>query len=133
MCVDAEPDMEGMPHYHRTPIAWTLPPMLIHFHDSIVTPWRRTVPTDFRVSVTWRPAQTTLHYPELYNGVCEYLRAPPDKAKWPDAARYLRAIKRCYHPSNTLQRDRILWTQAWIATLDMKDCSDADTDADNEE
>jgi hypothetical protein len=37
------------------------------------------------------------------------------------------ALKRCYWPGNSLQRDRILWTQAWLDALDDPEDSEAET------
>ena len=79
------------------------------------------------VPVRWRPPQTSLHYPELYRGVYEFLREPPDRRHVSRAVRYIWALKKCYHPANTLQRDRILWTRAWLDALDDPDDSEADT------
>lgn len=66
------------------------------------------------VSVRWTPPGMHLRYQKLYRGVCEYLREPPEFRRVASAVRYLRRLKACYHPSNTLQRDRILWTRAWL-------------------
>ncbi len=66
------------------------------------------------VSVRWTPPGIHLRYQKLYRGVCEYLREPPERGHVSSAVRYLRRLEACYHPSNTLQRDRILWTQAWL-------------------
>ncbi len=44
--------------------------------------------------------------------------------------RYLRALKKCYWPQwpdNSLQRDRIRWTQAWLDALDDPEDSEAET------
>jgi len=79
------------------------------------------------VPVHWRPPQTDLHYPELYVGIYDYLRRPPDRRMVSRAVRYLRALKKCYHPINTLQRDRIRWTQAWLDALEDPENSEAET------
>lgn len=79
------------------------------------------------VPVNWRPPKSDLHYPALYRGLYEYLREPPDRRYFSRAVRYLRALKKCYHPENTLQRDRIWWTRAWLDALDDPDDSEADT------
>jgi hypothetical protein len=41
--------------------------------------------------------------------------------------RYLRVLKRCYWPGNSLQRDRIRWTQAWLDALEDPEDSGAET------
>ncbi len=79
------------------------------------------------VQVNWRPPQTYLHYPALYRGVYEFLREPPDRRHFLRTWRYLRALKKCYHPDNILQRHRILWTQAWLDQLDDPEDSGAET------
>jgi hypothetical protein len=79
------------------------------------------------IQVTWRPAQRFLHYQALYRGVYEYLRSPPDIIHFSRAVRYLRVLQACYHPSNTLQQHRILWTQSWLDELDYPENSDAET------
>jgi hypothetical protein len=79
------------------------------------------------IPVRWRPPQGYLHYQALYRGLHEFLRLPPVYTKLPNAVRYLRKLRACYHPSNTLQKHRILWTQAWIEALADPDDSDAET------
>lgn len=82
--------------------------------------------------MAWRPPSRELHYQALYAGVYEFLRSPPDLAYWTRAARYLKALRKCFHPQNELQGDRIRWTQAWINALDDPECSDAETVVDAE-
>jgi hypothetical protein len=77
--------------------------------------------------VNWRPPQRFLHYAELYRGIYEFLREPPDQRHVSRVVRYLRALKACYHSSNTLQWHRILWTQAWLDALEDPENSDAET------
>jgi hypothetical protein len=81
--------------------------------------------------VNWSPQDTSLHYRALYRGIYEYLREPPHFRHVSRAVRYLRRLKSPanYHPSNTLQRHRILWTQAWLDafTTDGSENSDAET------
>jgi len=79
------------------------------------------------VSVRWTPPVTHLRYQRLYRGVCEYLREPPERRHVPLAVRYLRRLKACYHPSNTLQWDRIQWTRAWLDAVDDPLDSDDET------
>jgi hypothetical protein len=79
------------------------------------------------VPVHWHPPQRFLHYQELYRGIYEYLREPPQRRHVSRAVRYLRALKACYHPTNTLQGHRILWTQAWLDAVDDPEDSDAET------
>lgn len=69
------------------------------------------------VRVNWRPASMDLHYPALYCGVYEFLREPPDRRYFARAVRYVRALKKCCYAGNTLQLDRIRWTQAWLDAL----------------
>lgn len=78
--------------------------------------------------VTWRPAETYLHYQELYRGIYEYLRAPPDNAYHSSALLYLQYLRQSYHPGNgmCLQLHRIRWVEAWLMDLDEPD-SDTDT------
>lgn len=73
------------------------------------------------------PGKPSLLYQDLYRGLYEYLLQPPTMARMPAAERYLRQLKRCYHPSNTLQRDRITWTRAWLDAVSYADDSDDDT------
>ena len=63
-------------------------------------------------------------------GVLEILREPPTRRHISRAVRCMRSLKACYHPSNTLQYHRILWTKAWLDALDDQDYSEADTDDD---
>ncbi len=80
------------------------------------------------VSVRWTPpGKPSLRYQLLYRGVYEYLREPPAQRYVPQAVRYLRQLKKCYHPSNTLQRDRILWTRAWLDAVEDPSDSDDET------
>jgi hypothetical protein len=64
-----------------------------------------------------------LHYPALYVGIWEYLRKPPTLARKNDAQEYLASLLRnTVHPNYDspraqLQRDRILWVRAWLASL----------------
>lgn len=79
----------------------------------------------------WKPpTQRFLHYDALYRGVLEILREPPARRHISCAVRYMRSLQACYHPSNTLQYHRILWTKAWLDALDDQDYSEADTDDD---
>ena len=86
-------------------------------------PQRPTPP----VVVAWKPPQRFLHYEALYRGVYESLREPPDRSQLSRAIRYLRRLRACYHPCNTMQHHRILWTQAWLDALDDPEDSDAET------
>lgn len=86
-------------------------------------PQRPTPP----ILVAWKPPQRFLHYEALYRGVYEFLRDPPDRSQLPRAVRYLRRLRACYHPCNTMQHHRILWTQAWLDALDDPEDSDAET------
>lgn len=103
-------------------------PVLVPIFDDlliITQPRSRLLPP---LTVAWKPpTQRFLHYDALYRGVHEFLREPPDYAKFSRAVRYLRQLKACYHPSNTLQYHRILWTQAWLDALDDPDDSEAET------
>ena len=92
------------------------------------------IPPDFPYSPApplapnWKPpTQRFLHYDALYRGLCEFLREPPDRSLLPRAVRYLRRLRACYHPSNTLQHHRIVWVQAWLDALEDPDNSDAET------
>lgn len=100
---------------------------------SFIWQWRGPGPIQRDVEVTWRPPLRCLHYPMLYCGVYEFLRAPPDITKWQRAVHYLRTLQKCCHPDNQLQCDRIRWTQAWIDALADPECSDAETEAEDEE
>ena len=80
------------------------------------------------VTVNWRPPQRFLHYPLLYRGICEYLREVPDRRHFLQAWRYLKAIKKCYHPDNILQYHRILWTREWLAALENPEDSGDETE-----
>ena len=79
------------------------------------------------VPVRWRPPHMFLHYQELYRSIYDFLREPPQYRHFSRAVRYLRALKACYHPTNTLQWHRILWARAWLDALDDPDNSDAET------
>jgi hypothetical protein len=72
--------------------------------------------------------QRYLHYQELYCGICEYLRAPPDNLYHSRALLYLQDLRRNYNPGQTmvLQLHRIRWTEDWLEALDEPD-SDTDT------
>ena len=80
------------------------------------------------IQVNWKPASKHLHYQELYRGVYEFLREPPTRRHFARAVRYIRALKKCYHPGNVLQYHRIQWTQAWLDALDDPADSGDDTD-----
>ena len=87
-----------------------------------------------QAEVTWRPPQVYLHYNELYVGIFEYLRAPPNKHYEAAALTYLSGIRRNnIYPfsANThyIQNHRILWIQEWLKALpdDTGECSDAET------
>ena len=80
------------------------------------------------VRVNWRPPSRSLHYNTLYGGIYEFLREPPSRLFFSRAVRYIRALKKCYHPENTLQLHRILWTQAWLDALDDPEDSGDDTE-----
>ncbi len=69
------------------------------------------------LSPTWLPPQTHLHYQGLYRGIYEYLRAPPSFVYQGRAAEYLVSLLTCYHPHDTLQQHRIVWTTAWHNAL----------------
>ena len=97
-------------------------PRMMHF-DSLY--FIRNEPRP--VPVNWRPVQRDLHYHSLYQGVCEYLREQPNWRFFSRAVRYLRVLKRCYWPGNSLQRDRIRWTQAWLDALEDPEDSGAET------
>jgi hypothetical protein len=84
----------------------------------------RSVPD---ISVNWSPPVPHLRYQRLYQGVFEYLREPPVRTHVPSAVRYLRRLEACFHPSNTLQRDRILWTRAWLDAVEDPLDSDDET------
>ena len=86
---------------------------LSHHHVSIFM-WFHTSPTS-KAWVTWRPANTRLHYAELYGGLWEFLRMPPRREKEARAKTYLQALQE--FPGPPLQRDRIQWVQAWLAAL----------------
>jgi hypothetical protein len=77
--------------------------------------------------VAWKPPQRFLHYEALYRGVYEFLREPPDRSQLSRAVRYLRRLRACYHPTNTMQHHRILWTQAWLDALEDPEDSEAET------
>jgi hypothetical protein len=105
--------MDGVLHMQR----------LIHFDD-----WHFMQSYELRpVAVNWRPVERDLHYHALYHGVCEYLREQPNWRFLSRAVRYLRVLKKCYWPGNSLQRDRIRWTQAWLDALDDPEDSGAET------
>ncbi len=80
------------------------------------------------LAITWQPPQPYLHYQELYRGIYEYLRAPPDNLYHSRALVYLQDLRRNYFPENgmVLQLHRIRWTEAWLEALDEPD-SDTDT------
>ena len=76
--------------------------------------------------VEWVPPQTHLHYPELYIGVWEYLRLPPDHARTDDAREYLTSLIANTvipydSPRARLQRDRIQWVNTWLEALGQED------------
>lgn len=74
-----------------------------------------------RAWVEWTPPQAHLHYPQLYTGICEYLRLPPSAARAQDAERYLATLIACevprHAPVYTLHMHRIEWTRAWLQAL----------------
>lgn len=88
------------------------------------------------LEVTWRPPQRYLHYPELYHGIYEWLRAPPQN-RWREAAfEYLAAIRRNMNipnrfPLRMLQEHRVTWILEWIKALpdDSDEVSGAETEA----
>lgn len=119
------------------PVIMDLDSRLIMFYPSDFTPLgtiiRRRSMTDLNPNWT-PPGKPGLRYQALYRGVYEYLREPPVMARVPDAVRYLRQLRKCYHPSNALQRDRIAWTLAWLDAVAVPDDSDDETvigDGDN--
>lgn len=81
------------------------------------------------IQVTWwPPAKTFLRYQQLYRGICEFLREPPNMHYRLRALEYLRALRRGFNPvyGSPLQVHRIMWTEAWLDELaDLN--SDADT------
>lgn len=87
------------------------------------------------VQVTWWPPEKTfLRYQQLYRGICEFVRRPPDMHNRLRALEYLRALKRGFKPvyGCTLQVHRIMWVEAWLDELaDLN--SNADTVAGAEE
>ena len=91
------------------------------------------LPRAMRVEVTWRPPQTLLHYNELYLGIFEYLRAPPNDDFREDALDYLGSIIEnngvSYHPSvRRMQFHRIMWIHEWLKVLHERDeLSESDT------
>jgi hypothetical protein len=85
------------------------------------------------IQVTWSPpGKTFLRYQALYRGIYEYLREAPESSHRSKALRYLCSLKACYNPTpyksyyETLQWHRILWTEAWLDSLEDVD-SDAET------
>jgi hypothetical protein len=104
-----------------------------HHHNYTTTTTADPLTFGHLITVNWRPPDTSLHYQALYRGIYEFLREPPHFRHVSRAVRYLRMLKSPanYHPSNTLQRHRILWTQAWldaiISTTDGSENSDAET------
>ena len=76
--------------------------------------WINTSPTS-KAWVTWRPANTQLHYAALYCALWEFLRMPPQKEKEARATTYLQTLQE--YPGPQLQRDRIQWVEAWLAAL----------------
>ena len=87
------------------------------------------------VQVTWRPPQTYLHYDQLYRGIYEYLRAPPDHQHRAVALHYLHELRASRSNDNYLQDHRIRWVEEWLKALpdDRAECSGADTDVEEEE
>ena len=92
------------------------------------------------LDILWRPPQIHLHYYDLYAGICEFLRKPPDNRHRTDALLYLEVIRRNNIPPfksnpNYIQNHRILWIKEWLKALpdDTADCSDAETEEFNEE
>ncbi len=71
--------------------------------------------------VSWRPPQQSLHYPQLYAGIYEFLREPPVSGRAGQAREYLGALLQNHRsdsaPAEPLQRDRIAWVCAWLAAL----------------
>jgi hypothetical protein len=91
-------------------------------------------PYRIRPEVTWRPPQIHLHYNELYIGIYEYLRAPPNRRHEAAALVYLADIQQSNHyplSANVhyIQNHRILWIREWLKALpfDAGECSDAET------
>ena len=76
--------------------------------------WFRTSTTT-QAWVTWRPADRSLHYPELYKGVWEFVRMPPRRETEARGREYLDILKQ--YPNAPLQRDRIRWVTAWLNAL----------------
>lgn len=125
---------------------WTTPFLNLRTHavyqsSSIplfyVSEWAEHSPHRIRQmqpEITWRPPQVYLHYNELYVGIFEYLRAPPNKQYEADALTYLSDIRRNnIYPfsanAHYIQNHRILWIQEWLKALpyDSGECSDAET------
>lgn len=65
--------------------------------------------------VSWWPKNRSLHYPKLYRGIYEYLREPPEIKHLDRAKKYLSEL--LDYPYAPMQRDRIAWTEEWIANV----------------
>ena len=63
--------------------------------------------------VSWYPKDPLLHYPQLFRGIYEFVRQPPDIEYLDRAEQYLSLLLLC--PDAPMQRDRIAWVRDWIA------------------
>lgn len=63
--------------------------------------------------VSWSPRDPLLHYPQLFRGIYEYLRQPPELQYLDRARQYLAELLE--YPNAPMQRDRIAWVRDWIA------------------
>ncbi len=116
-------------HHHRNP-STTPHPFTFQQLNQLALPLR---PEPQHVEVSWRPPQTFLHYHELYCGIYEYLRAPPDPEHHEGAVEYLtrlrhnRTIYRLLPSVLRLQDHRILWVMEWLKAMPDDVASDSDT------
>ena len=94
-------------------------------------------PNHRNIDISWRPPLTYLHYNELYCGIYEYLRAPPDPQFRESAVEYLMDLQQNSVMYNLipkirrLQTDRIMWVLEWLKA--MPECPEVSSDADTVE
>ncbi len=127
--------LDSSAHHHRFD-----PPPPIQYQQQLsyqCIPRNSFLRRPTHTEVNWRPPQTYLHYQELYGGIYEFLREPPNPAHRFDAIEYLMSLQRSrteYQliPSERrLQEHRICWVLEWLKAMQVSDddseCSDADT------
>ena len=75
------------------------------------------------VWVSWFPKNKTIHYPELYASLWDYLRRPPNPAYALDVSEYL-AEMIASGDDSVLHRHRIAWVLEWVDEMLQNETTD---------